>query len=327
MLKRRSFLQALCGATAGVLLHGRQAMGAESDRLGKLLPQRKLGRSGVAVTMLGVGGWHIGRMSEAEAQKTIETALEGGVRFFDSCESYQDGGSESRLGKLLTPKYRDDIFLMTKTDAKDAAAAKRSLEGSLKRMNTDHLDLWQIHGVDSAEDVDKRLNAGVLDAMLEAKASGKVKHLGFTGHTGPPGHLHMIARKGDELETCQMPVNAADPSYNSFVKNVIPKLVEKGMGILAMKTLANGGFFGGSNMGEHGSNPHLVPDRISMEEAMHFVWSLPVAVLISGADDASHIQEKIRLAKSFTGLSDAEREKLVGKVADLAGRRVEFYKA
>jgi aryl-alcohol dehydrogenase-like predicted oxidoreductase len=326
---RRSFLQILAGATAGILLHsGRGALGdaASSDRLGQLLPKRKLGRTGESVTMLGVGGWHIGRMSERDAQETIETALAGGIRFFDSSESYQNGGSESRLGKLLTPKYRDAIFLMTKTDARNAANARQSLDDSLRRMNTDHLDLWQMHDIGSPGDADGRLQAGVLDVFLEAKAAGKVRHIGFTGHHDPSAHLRMLEAKSAVLDTCQMPVNLADPSYLSFIKNVMPKLVSGSIGILAMKTLANGNFFGGPNQESRQPGPHLVPDRVSLADALHFVWSLPVSVLISGPDNSAQIQEKITLARSFTGMTEADRQTLIAKVADLAGKRIEYYK-
>ncbi len=329
MNSRRSFLQILGGATAGILLRpglGALADAPSSDRLGQLLPRRKLGRTGEAVTMLGVGGWHVGRMSERDAQATIEAAIAGGVRFFDSCESYQDGGSERRLGKLLTPKYRDAIFLMTKTDARDAASARQRLDDSLRRMNTDHLDLFQIHSVDSPADVDERLQAGVLDALLEAKAAGKVRHIGFTGHRDMTAHLRMLDAKESSFDTCQMPVNLADPSYKSFVKNVMPRLVSGGVGILAMKTLANGGFFGGINQNNHIPPPHLVPDRVSLAEALHFVWSLPVSVVISGPDDPGQMKEKIAIARSFTSMDEEERQRLIAKVADLSGRRVEYYK-
>ena len=146
MFNRRNFLKLMAGMTAGSMVSGTLAAkglkpGATSDRLGELLPLRALGSTGEAVTMLGVGGWHLGRMSEAEAQKTVETALAGGVRFIDSAESYWGGGSEERIGKLLTPKYRDELFIMTKTTAGDAETARRHLEGSLRRMKTDHLDL------------------------------------------------------------------------------------------------------------------------------------------------------------------------------------------
>ncbi|PYV39627.1 MAG: aldo/keto reductase, partial [Acidobacteria bacterium] len=159
MIERREFLKSLASLSAATVA---LPAAEESDRLGKLLPKRTLGRTGVAVTMLGVGGWHIGRMEEPEAQRTIEAALEGGIRFFDNAESYQDGASESRYGRLLTPKYRDIVFLMTKSTATDAATARRHLEESLLRMKTDYVDLWQMHSVTSVEDVDQRIQNGIL---------------------------------------------------------------------------------------------------------------------------------------------------------------------
>ena len=274
--------------------------------------------------MLGVGGWHIGRMHEAAAQATIEKALEGGVRFFDSAESYQNGGSEEYLGRFLTPKYRDVAFLMTKTQAFDGGRARRDLEGSLRRLNTDYLDLWQLHNVESPEAADTRVGS-VLDVMLEAKAEGKVRHIGFTGHRTPRAHLRVLELT-DAFEACQMPVNVADASYESFSENVLPELVEREIGVIAMKTMANGGFFGGSRHGQHGDNPRVVPNRVSVEEAIHYVWSLPVSVLVSGPDNLSHMIEKISLARSFTGLDEATRKDLVTRVADMAGNSVEFYK-
>lgn len=276
--------------------------------------------------MLGVGGWHIGRMSEKDAQATLEAALEGGVRFFDSAEQYQRGGSERYLGKLLVPHYRDEIFLMTKTTATNARTARRHLEESLRRLNTDYLDLWQVHTITSPGDVDARIAGGVVEVMKEAKAQGKARHVGFTGHTRPSAHLRMLEQT-DLFETCQMPINVADASYQSFIKNVLPVLVERNLGVIAMKTLANGGFFGGSRHGQHGDNPRLVPYRISIQEALHFVWSLPVSVVVTGPDDVAQMQEKIDLARSFEAFDAAQRQALIDKVADMAGRRVEFYKA
>ncbi len=328
-MERRSLLKWMAGLTAGLLLSSQtNARGdsQSSDRLGTLLPRRQLGRSGSAVTMLGVGGWHIGRMSERDAQETIEVALEGGVRFFDTAESYQSGGSESRLGKLLTPKYRDVVYLMTKTTARDADGARRHLEDSLRRLATDYLDLWQVHSVKSPEDVDGRITDGVFEVMIEAQASGKVRQIGFTGHKRPSAHLRVL-EKSDIFDTCQMPINLADPSYESFILGVLPTLVERQLGVLAMKTLANGGFFGGSKHGEHGDNPKLIPERVSITEAIHFAWSLPISVLITGPDNLDQMKEKIALARSFVGMDSQQRQVLIEKVADLAGKRVEFYKA
>ena len=328
-MERRSVLKWLGGFTAGILLSTQanaEDKTAQSDRLGKLLPLRTLGRTGEAVTMLGVGGAHIGGMSERDAQEAIEIALQGGVRFFDTAESYQSGGSETRYGKLLTPKYRDVIYLMTKSTARNAEDARRHLEESLSRLNTDYLDLWQVHSVNTPEDVENRIANGVFEVAAEAKASGKVRHLGFTGHYQPNTMLK-IMEASDLFDTCQMPVNLADPNYSSFIKQVMPKLMEQNIGVLAMKTLANGGFFGGSSHGRHGDNPKIVPNRVSIAEAINFAWSLPISVLITGANNPQQMQEKIELANSFTLMDEAQRQALIDKVADLAGTTVEFYKA
>ncbi len=328
MMERRSLLKWLAGFTAGILLSSQtnaQNKKLKSDRLGQLLPLRTLGRTGEAVTMLGVGGWHLGELSERDAQASIEIALQGGVRFFDTAEMYQSGGSETRMGKLLIPKYRDVIYLMTKTTARNSQNARRHLEDSLRRLNTDYLDLWQVHAVKNPNDVDERITNGVFEVMAEAKESGKVRHIGFTGHHQPEAHLRVL-EKSDIFDTCQMPINLADPSYSSFIKQVMPKLVERNIGVLAMKSLANGGFFGGSAHGQHGDNPKIVPNRVSIAEAVSFTWSLPVSVLITGFNNPQQMREKIALANSFVALDEQQRQDLIDKVADLAGRRVEFYK-
>jgi aryl-alcohol dehydrogenase-like predicted oxidoreductase len=324
MSNRRTFLTTLAALLASAGLPRAASAAPRRDRIGELLPTRPLGRTGRDVTMLGLGGWHIGRMSERDAQATIETALEGGIRFFDTAESYQDGVSEERLGTMLVPKHRDAIFLMTKSTAKDRAEAERHLEGSLRRLKVDHVDLWQMHAVSNPKDVDDRISRGVLDVMIKAKQSGKARHIGFTGHAQPTAHRRVLERT-DVFETAQMPINIADPSFQSFVEGVVPRLVERKMGVLAMKTLANGGFFGGSQQGEHGDNPKLVPDRVSIREALSFVWSLPVSVLITGPDNPDHLREKIALARSFEPLNEPARAALVTRVADLAGARVEYY--
>ena len=330
MIDRRAFLKSMASLTTGILLSSASTEGgaedAASDRLGPLLPTRRFGRTGEAVTMLAVGGWHIGDMQETEAQKTIETALEGGVRFFDTAEAYQNGGSESRLGKLLVPKYRDDVFLMTKTRARNANEAWTHLEASLSRLNTDRLDLWQVHAVQNPADVDERVENGVFEVMLEAKETGKTRYIGFTGHSSPTAHQRVL-EKTDIFDACQLAVNLTDVSYESFIEKVVPTLVERNIGVIGMKSLANGGFFGGTQHGRHGSNPKVVPNRVSISEAVRFVWSLPVSTLVTGPDNAKQMQEKIDIAKNFTGMEDDERQKLIEKVEDMAGTTVEFYKA
>jgi uncharacterized protein len=329
-MDRRYFLKALAGGTAGlmVLPHSTAAEpGAERDRLGELLPQRLLGRTGEKITMLGLGGSHVGLMKEKEAQAVIEAALEGGIRFFDNAESYQGGRAERYYGLFLSPKYRDITYIMTKTTAGDAATARKHLDESLERLKTGHVDLWQVHAVTSADDVDKRIDHGILDVMLEAKASGKARHIGFTGHSRYTAHLRVLEKSEDIFDTCQMPMNVADPSHESFINHVLPILVQRNIGVIAMKSLANGGFFGGRAHMQHGPHPRVVPHRISIEEALHFVWSLPVSVLVTGPNELEHLLEKIAFAKSFRGMTAEDRQALIEKVADMTGPDgPEFYK-
>ncbi|MFD2203139.1 aldo/keto reductase [Shivajiella indica] len=336
---RRIFLKSLAGLTAGMMLplsanpiidnlgsSLSKVNQTEKDRLGDLLPLRKFGKTGISVTMLGLGGAHIARMSEKEAQKTIETALAGGVRFFDNAESYGNGLAETRYGMFLTPNYRDIAFIQSKTTATTGRTAKEHLEGTLKRMKTDYLDLWFFHAVGSPSDVDNRIKNGVLDVVIEAQKSGKVRFVGFSGHADYKAHLRMLERT-EELQVCQMPINAFDPNYKSFINNVLPKLIEKNIAPIAMKTLANGGFFGGTSHFMHGDKPKIVPNALSVEEALYFSWSLPISVLVTGADNASMLQEKINLAKEFKAFDEKKRMQLVDKVAGFDGRFVEYYKS
>ena len=328
---RRSFLRTLAAMTSGMMVSGEMdARGggfANRDRLGDLLPLRKLGKTGQEVTMLGVGGAHIGKSDEKTAQSILDAALEGGVRFFDNAESYNSGGSEEKYGKYLVPKYRDIAFIMTKSTAKTGKLAQEHLEDSLRRMKTDYVDLWQIHAVTSPEDVDNRIANGVLEVARKAKESGKARFIGFTGHSDFNAHRRMLERT-DILETCQMPINCFDPTYKSFINNVLPVLVERNMGILAMKTLSNGGFFGGTQHFHGGDNPKLVPQIVTLQEALHFVWSLPVSVLITGPDHADMMREKIALAKSFKQMKEEDRLALIDRVSNAGydGKLVEFYK-
>jgi len=319
-MKRRDFVQWMITAGSGGFVH--QHLSQNTD----VLPKRSFGRTNESVTMLGLGGWHLGEMNERDAQATIERAMEGGVRFFDSAESYQNGGSERYLGKFLVPKYRDDIYLMSKTTAPNAKIARQHLEQSLKRLNVDQMDLWQMHAVTSPEDVDRRINAGLLDVMEQALVEGKTRHIGFTGHTDPAAHQRVL-EVTDIFHTVQCPVNVADVHYKSFVLNVLPIVVERNMGVIAMKTLANGGFFGGSTHGQHGNKPLVIPNRISIEDAIYFAWSLPVSVIVSGTDNINQLNEKITLARRFSSISEEKRLELIERVADMAGRGVEFYKA
>ncbi|MGI6457008.1 MAG: aldo/keto reductase [bacterium] len=326
MVDRRAFIKTLSGLTASAILQ-EQAFGGkikeQEDRLGKIMTQRPLGDTGEGLTVLCLGGYHYAAAGEIEAQRTIEAALEGGIRFFDCAAEYQEGGSERFYGKFLTPKYRDISFLMTKSSQKTAEGVRKELEDSLRRMNTDYLDLWQIHAIDSPEDVENRLGNGVLDEFLKAKEEGKVRHIGFTGHRRPAAHLKMLEMTADTqpFSTCQMPMNLVDPHYSSFIEQVLPKLVERKISPLAMKTMSFGNFFG-----ERGQKP-IIPEVITVEQALHFVWSLPVTSIVSGNRDVEELQEKINAWKTFEELSEDDREKLLTKTADHAGTYMENYKA
>ena len=331
-IERRGFLKTLLAALPGVMIPFGCGSHAQ-DKLGQLLPKRVLGRTGEAVTMLGIGGYHIGWTTERDAEAVIETALAGGVRFFDTAEGYGGGRSEQRYGKYLVPKARNQVFIMTKTGAKDAATAQQHLDASLTRLNTDYLDLWQVHGIGDPDDVDRRIDGGVLDVFERAKASGRARFIGFTGHSNPAAHLRMLERTADSdmFDTCQMPVNLLDPGYHSFIEQVAPILQPRNIALLAMKTLADGRFFSKKvrldKVQWETANP-VVPDRVSVREALHFVWSLPVSVLITGAENANLVREKIDLAQDFAALTEQNRQALIDKVADLAeDGKIEYFKS
>jgi len=330
MTDRRMFLKSLAGATASLTLTGTaHAQTEERDRLGEILPKRKLGRTNHYVTMLGTGGYHIGWTTERDAQEVIEAALEGGVRFFDTAESYGAGMSETRYGKYLTPQYRDLVFLMSKSTGKDAKTVKEHLEGTLRRLKTDQLDLYQVHAISTPEDVDSRIQLGVLEVLLKAKEEGKIKYLGFTGHQNPFAHARMLelTKESDIFDTVLMPVNVLDQSYFSFTQNIMTKALDRNMGILAIKSLADGRFFEKKEQGGWTSNDPLIPNYLSIKEAMHFVWSLPVTVLISGNENATFMREKIALARSFAKLTDDQKTALINKVKTIAlTGKVEYYK-
>jgi len=331
MEERRDFLKKLALLSGSMMLPISSFAQTNKDKWGEILPLRTLGKTGEKVTMLGLGGYHAGLNTGRDAQELLEKAMEGGIRFYDTAESYQNGGSEIIYGKYLVPKYRDDVFIMTKSTAKDAATAKQHLEGSLQRMNCDYIDLWQVHSLRTPNDVDNRIENEVLEVFEKAKAEGKVKHIGFTGHQNPFAHKHFLDKTFDNdiFETVQMPINIIDPHYHSFIKNVLPLAIERDLGVLAMKTLSNGRFFEEmktSDQQDGKSIDPLVPNYISVKEALYFVWSLPVSVLITGADTMEYLEEKIELAKNFNIYSESERLELLTRVFDKASNDIEYYK-
>jgi uncharacterized protein len=328
-MKRRTFIKIAASGTlaAGIGLplfsHSKTHV---RDKWGELLPLNDFGSTGKKVTMLGLGGFHIGRMSERDAQATIETAIAGGIRFFDAAYSYVGGQNERHYGKLLIPKYRDEIFLMTKTTARDGKRAQQELDESMSRMNTDYLDLYLMHAVGSIDQVNQMRDNGVLDVFLRAKVSGKVKHIGFSGHTAPAVSRYLLDQFRDVVECNMLPVNVVDPSYESFIKEVIPTLEQRKLGIIGMKSLSGGSFWGGGFEGNRNETDRVI-DHISVKDAFHFSLSMPVDVLVTGPLNPEMLQEKIDLANNFVKLTARQQVALIQKVARFANARIEYYKA
>jgi aryl-alcohol dehydrogenase-like predicted oxidoreductase len=332
---RRSFLKKSAALTAYGLLHQWASATPASDRLGDVLPQRRIIRNGEKTTAFSLGGWHMGEGEPAYAERMIERSLELGVRFFDTARGYQRGGSEEYLGRFLTPKYREDVFLMTKSYSRDGEKASKDLDASLAALKTDQLDLWQMHTVFTKEDVDQRLNDGVLDVFLEAKAKGKTRYIGYTGHASPHVNLYMLAeleKRGLELDTCQLPLNVCDPSFESFQNVVLPELQEREYGVIAMKTMA-----GGSMMGKRIDTtpkeiatediPDMVGETgITYAELHQYVYTLPVSSLCSGCLTLEELEHNVGVLQQLKKLSQDDMDRLVNLAKPYAGLIVENYK-
>jgi aryl-alcohol dehydrogenase-like predicted oxidoreductase len=328
MSSRRDFLKTLSATAVLPAMAGAEETPPDAGKF----PVRPLGRTGIDVTTFCLGGHHVARTrDEPTAEAVIRTALEQGVRFFDNARNYTKGRAEELYGKYLVPKHRDEIILMTKSTGKTKDDANRDLEASLKAMNTDHLDLWQIHSIGSPEDVDTRINGGVFDAFFEAKAAGKTRFIGFTGHSSQAAHLHMLAeleKRGLELDTCQMPINLVDPHYDSFIVNVLPVLVKRRYGILAMKTLVFGRLLGEgpAPLRKDGPPPSLLKAGVSLSDMFHYICSLPVTSLVSGCETPEQVVENTRIIREFKGMDAAARDALVAKAEACSGAAMEYYK-
>jgi len=334
MENRRSFIKKAGAATALSLLADWAMAIPGSDRLGDLLPQRQLIRNGEKVTAFSLGGYHLGFTEDPkEAERMIERSMELGIRFYDNARGYNDGRSEEYMGRFLTPKYRDDIFLMTKAPAKTGEGVQKQLEDSLKALNTDYVDLWQIHALRTPQDVDDRINAGVLDVFLEAREKGKARYIGFTGHQNPATHMHFLEfleKRGLELETCQMPLNVCDPSFESFEKNVLPVLLEKEYGVIAMKTMAGGSMMGGridTTPDKVQDIPNVVEEtELSLANLHQYVYALPVSSLCSGCLSIDQLEANVAVLQNLKSLSESDKQKLVTLAKPYAGMTVENYK-
>jgi len=261
-LKRRDFLKtsALTMATAGI---GARAFADQQDSPAGI-PTRPLGRSGERVSIVGMGGYHIGTVEEREAIRIMHEAIDKGMTFFDNAWDYHKGGSEEVMGKALaTGGRRQKVFLMTKNCARDYKGSLSHLEDSLRRLKTDRIDLWQFHEVNYDVDPDWIFSRGALKAAIEAKKAGKVRYIGFTGHKDIKHHLAMLGREFD-WDACQMPISVLDAHYRSFQKEVLPECTKRKISPIAMKGLAS-------------QNGRLVRELgLTAEVCRRYTLSLPV---------------------------------------------------
>ena len=274
------------------------------------VPKRQLGSTGEWVSMLGLGGAHIGdsKLSDAEAIALMHEAIEGGITFFDNCWDYNKGASEERMGKALQGGYRKRIFLMTKLDGRTAQAASAQLEQSLQRLQTDVIDLVQVHEVIRMSDPQRAFAPdGVIGALQAAKKAGKLRHIGFTGHKDPAIHLAMLQaaqQAGFHFDTVQMPLNVMDAHFKSFEKNVLPVLQARGIGVLGMKSM--------------GSGDILKSGVVQAEECLRYALSLPTSVVITGIDSKEVLAQALRVARGFKPLTAEERESLLARTQPAA---------
>ena len=282
--------------------------------------RRKLGRANAEVSIIGIGGYHLGLSSvtEQDAIRIIRTALDQGVNFLDNCWDYNAGVSEERMGKALRDGYRQKAFLMTKLDGRTGPATRQQLEQSMKRLKTDHIDLVQIHEVIRMTDPEQAFQPGnVVHVLQQARKEGKISFIGFTGHKRPDMHLHMIEisdRHGFTFDTVQMPVNALDEHYDSFGQNVIPVAQKHGIAVLGMKPLSNGAI--------------LKTNTITAVEALHYAMSVPVTMTITGCESMANLEQALGVARNFKPMDAQQKVAILRKTAPVAGAgKFEAYKS
>ena len=280
------------------------------------IPIRPLGATGVMVSALGLGGYHIGKIESAgEAIRVVQAAIDAGITFMDNAWEYHDGRSETLIGKAIADR-RDRVFLMTKvcTHGRGKREAMRQLEQSLRRLRTDVLDLWQVHECVYDNDPERHFaRGGVIEALEEAKRQGKVRFVGFTGHKHPDIHLAMLARDYT-FDACQLPLNCFDASFRSFERTVLPVLVSRGIAPLGMKSLS-------------GDGRQVKKKVVTAEQALRYAMSLPVATIISGIDSMRVLRQNVRAASDFKPMSERQMEALRKRVRDeAADGRFELYK-
>src|SRR5947208_8526219 len=314
-IERRCFIQAGLGSAGTVLatsvLPSQIVSAAVPPQMtnsgADQVPRRPLGKTGEQVSIIGVGGYHLGTVQSSDlAVRLVHEAVDAGVTFFDNAWEYNDHRSEEWMGLGLQGR-RDKVFLMSKvcTHGRDKKVAMQQLEESLKRLGTDHLDLWQIHEVIYENDPDLHFaKGGVVEALDQAKKEGKVRFVGFTGHKSPAIHLKMLAHDYP-FDTVQMPLNCFDATYRSFEQLVLPELARRGIAALGMKSLG-------------GDGQPILHGAVLAEEALRYAMSLPVATTISGIDSLAVLRQNLAIARGFTSMTPEEMEALRRRCASLA---------
>jgi predicted aldo/keto reductase-like oxidoreductase len=312
-IHRREFMK---GVLAGLAM-GAGAVAEQKDD-GSGLPKRPLGRTGEMVSIIALGGWDIGNVKDQnEAVAIMHEAIDQGLTFFDNCWDYHDGGSELVMGKALSSGgRRDKVFLMSKVCARDYQGALKHLDDSLKRLQTDRLDLWQFHGTQWEDDPDLIFDPdnGALKAALEARRAGKVRYIGFTGHKHPRFHLAML-RRPFEWDTVQMPVNVLDAQYESFQKQVLPVCRDRKISVIGMKALA-------------AQDGIIVRDLgISAEFARRYSLSMPITALVCGIQSRENLRQDVAIARGFKPLTEEEVVQVLAKSeAKAKNGQMEAYK-
>jgi len=283
-----------------------------STKRGDML-YRALGKTGEQVSLVGLGGFHIGKQKEEkESIQIIRAAIDRGINFMDNSWDYNDGVSEVRMGKALRDGYRQKVFLMTKFDGRTRESAMRQLDESLARLQTDHVDLWQFHENIRLEDPDRFFDkGGAVEAMFAAKKEGKIRYIGFTGHKDPLVHLRMLdlAQKHKfQFDTAQMPINVMDAHFRSFAHRVVPQLMEQGIGLLGMKTMGDGVI--------------LKSGVVKPIECLHYAMSLPTSVVITGIDSMRILDQAFEAVRTFEPMNHDQLTALLNrtKVAAAEGR-------
>jgi len=271
---------------------------------------RTLGSTNERVSAIGVGGWHLGlsRVTEAESIRIVRAAIDRGINFMDNCWDYNEGSSEIRMGQALKDGYRDRVFLMTKIDGRSKKEAARQLDESLKRLQVDMIDLVQHHEILRFEDPYRIFDdEGANRALEEARAAGKIRYIGFTGHKDPQIHLHMLQvalQHNFRLDTVQLPLNVMDAHFRSFEKLVLPELVKENIGVLGMKSMANGIL--------------LKSGTVTPLECLQYALTLPTSVVITGIDSMEILDQACRAVDSFRPLDGPELASLLARTAEAA---------